>query len=87
MQEQGSGSASLSGRLSVGFLSAVAGFCQLIYPVGIYPLLEPLTPAPRNLSFVSSEMGKVVPASYLLPGPSLIVETFLSTLKGSDERH
>lgn len=71
----------------MGFLSAVAGFCQLIYPVGIYPRLEPLTPGPRNLSFASSEMGKEVPASYLLPAPSLIVDIFLSTLKGSDERH
>lgn len=31
MQEQLSGSASLSRRLSVGFLAGSAGFCQLIY--------------------------------------------------------
>lgn len=42
---------------------------------------------PQSLSVASREMGKAVPASHLLPGGSLIVEAFHSTLKGSDERH
>lgn len=34
-----------------------------------------------GLGFAGSEMGKVSPASYLLPGGSLMVETFRCTLK------
>ena len=41
----------------------------------------------QSLSFASSEMGKVVPASHLLPGGSLIVKIFhfeKAQMKGPD---
>lgn len=79
----------LSGRLSRALCQSlqISVNCFIQEELGVGGSAGATDGFPQSLSVASREMGKVVPASHLLPGVSLIVEAFHSTLKGSDERH
>lgn len=67
----------------VGSLSVPADFHQLLYSRGTGGGVSAgVTDSfPQSLGFASREMGKVVPASHLLPGGSLTVEAFSGHFK------